>query len=209
MEDSYVYCIYDPTDGRVFLRVVSAERKRAIDRFAQWCLVPFTEREQEKRMGLQWCRQNVDKSLPDSCQWAVVMGKNGMRMVIETLYDTRLIKGSFIGGERCHWYDVKHAKHYEVVSRSWTAPGTAGQKYMGVAYELLSMEKDVYIVCIAYQDYEARKKLKLYTPFNQAQQKILDVMKTHGVRFVSIRDYLRKLNYWLPDTSNVIFKTLS
>lgn len=207
VDEFYIYCILQvvetPTNVHVSAecRVVSSTRKKAIDEFAHWCFTPFTSKEKEKEYGLRWVKQYVDKKMLDSCQWAVFMGKYGTKFILETIYNIRLSKGHFIAGQKACWYDLKHDRHFDVMVRSWTAPGSVGQKGLGVAYELLQMGKDVEIINIAYQDKDAQNRLNLYHSIYPSQQRVLNVFVSEGLRFVSIRTYLSKLGYNVPSSA--------
>lgn len=179
----------------VELRPVSQSRKLAIDEFAHWCFTPFESKEKEKEYGLRWVKGYIDKRMLDSCQWAVFMGKYGTKFVLETLYNSRLVKGTYIQGQKACWYDIKYDRHFDVMVRSWTTPGSVGQKGLGVAYELLQMGKPVEIINVAFQDQDALQRLNLYRSKYTGQQRVLDVFVCEGIKFVSIRSYLAKLGY--------------
>lgn len=192
---NYVYVNYNVVTGKVNLLVVSDTRKKAIDEFALWCTHKTISRDQEEKLALNWIRNYVKKDVTPSYQWVNLFGKYGTKMVLETIYQTRLIQGTVIHGAKCHWYDYKHDRFFDVIARSWSSPGTIGNKFLGVAYSYLPLRKKVELICVAYHDYDARTKLGVLKPRSEAQQAVLDVMADHGVTFRSIRDYLKMLNY--------------
>lgn len=193
----YVYISIESDGDTVGVRFmyVNAKRKEAIDTFASWAIDGYTDAKQEKDMGIQWVQSYVNPDLGSNCQWAFYMGKFGTKMILEVLLGTILVKGHNIAGHRSHWYGVKNNVHYEVVSRSWTNPGTAGYKYLGMAFDRLSMKQKTDIVCVAYQDYDAQLKSHMYSPSTDSQQNVLSTFEKHGIRFVSMRSLLAKLNY--------------
>ena len=194
-ETPYVYVLYDPHTQQATLRTVSQKRKRAIDSFVSWASGQYRTRNEEETFAIDWIRTYVDSKAKNSCQWANVIGKHGVRMMIETILGHRLIQAPSARRIKCDWYDYKRDYFYEVMSRPWSNPGSIGHKCFGVAYSLLGCNRPVDLICIGYQNEEAEKKLALFRSKHSAQQEVIDLFHEHRIRFVSQTALMRQLNY--------------
>ncbi|OGI64858.1 hypothetical protein A3H53_04785 [Candidatus Nomurabacteria bacterium RIFCSPLOWO2_02_FULL_40_10] len=93
---------------------------------------------------------------------------------------------------------------YEVKSRNWSTPGTAGEKILGVPLkygELPNLyKKPLQIVLVGYQEYEARKGfafgdlLKKETQTKELQES-LAFYKEHEIEYVAFTDILEKIGF--------------
>jgi hypothetical protein len=79
---------------------------------------------------------------------------------------------------------------YEVKTRNWSTPGTAGEKVYGTPFKYAEIpqiyKKPLKIVCVAYQEYELRNK---NTPLigdkvRETHRKILDFYKTFDIEII-------------------------
>lgn len=93
---------------------------------------------------------------------------------------------------------------YEVKGRSWTTPGTAGEKILGVPLkygEIPSLyHKPLRIVLVGYQEYEARNGYAfgdLLNPDIQTSELSgsLEYFKEHNIEYVGFTDLLNELGY--------------
>ncbi|MEK7602425.1 MAG: hypothetical protein AAB472_02980 [Patescibacteria group bacterium] len=91
---------------------------------------------------------------------------------------------------------------YEVKGRSWTTPGTAGEKILGVPLKYGELPrlygKPLRIILIGYQEYEAREMFAfgdLLDSSNQTQElkDTLAYFKEHDIEYVAFTDLLKKI----------------
>ena len=180
----YVFLTTEGTNISVKLIKVSEERKQAIDQFALWCLRKWNCQKEERDHCVSWCQMNVDKNITKTSQWATIMARHGVRMLVETMYSTRLSPCKTKG----HWKCATSGACYEVVSRSWSYPGSNRRKSLDLAFDLLSKHKTVYIYHVANADV-------LYEPVVETQKKLIGMLKENDVHFVSTRETLQSLGY--------------
>ncbi len=93
---------------------------------------------------------------------------------------------------------------YEVKGRSWSTPGTAGEKILGVPLKYGELprlyKKPLQIVLVGYQEYEARKKFAfgdLLDSGNQTPElhESLAFYKEHQIEYVAFTDILKEIGY--------------
>ncbi len=93
---------------------------------------------------------------------------------------------------------------YEVKGRSWSTPGTAGEKILGVPLKYGEIprlyEKPLQIILVGYQEYEAREKFAfgdLLDKNNQTPElrDSLAFYKEHSIEYVAFTDILKKIGY--------------
>ncbi len=93
---------------------------------------------------------------------------------------------------------------YEVKGRSWTMPGTAGEKILGVPLKYGEVprlyHKPLKIILIGYQEYEARHMWQfgdLLDPNNQTKElrDALEYHRQHGIEYIGFTDILKELGY--------------
>lgn len=93
---------------------------------------------------------------------------------------------------------------YEVKGRSWSTPGTAGEKILGVPLkygELLRLyKKPLQIILVGYQEFEAREKFAfgdLLDSNNQTPElhESLAFYKEQQIEYVAFTDILSKIGY--------------
>jgi len=91
---------------------------------------------------------------------------------------------------------------YEVKGRSWTTPGTAGEKILGVPLKYGELPrlyaKPLKIVLVAYQEYEARNKFAFGDLLNTNDQtpelrESLAFYKERDIEYVAFTDILTKI----------------
>jgi hypothetical protein len=92
---------------------------------------------------------------------------------------------------------------YEVKARSWTTPGTAGEKILGTPLKYGEVprlyHKPLQIVLVAYQEYEARHGWgfgDLLDSKNQTSElsESLAFFKTQHIEYVALTDILTKID---------------
>lgn len=93
---------------------------------------------------------------------------------------------------------------YEVKGRSWSTPGTAGEKILGVPLKYGELprlyKKPLQIILVGYQEYEAREKFAfgdLLDKDNQTQelQESLAFYKEHNIEYVAFTDILKRIGF--------------
>ncbi len=93
---------------------------------------------------------------------------------------------------------------YEVKGRSWTTPGTAGEKVLGVPLKYGEVprlyHKPLQIILVGYQEYEAKEGFAfgdLLDKNNQTQelQESLAFYKEQGIEYVGFTDILREIGF--------------
>jgi len=93
---------------------------------------------------------------------------------------------------------------YEVKGRSWSTPGTAGEKILGVPLKYGELprlyNKPLQIVLVGYQEYEAREKFAfgdLLDSKNQTKElhESLAFYKEQHIEYVAFTDILTKIGY--------------
>ncbi len=93
---------------------------------------------------------------------------------------------------------------YEVKGRSWTTPGTAGEKILGVPLKYGELPrlyaKPLKIVLVAYQEYEARNKFAFGDLLNTNDQtselrESLAFYKERDIEYVAFTDILTQIGF--------------
>jgi hypothetical protein len=93
---------------------------------------------------------------------------------------------------------------YEVKGRSWSTPGTAGEKILGVPLKYGELprlyKKPLQIILVGYQEYEARQKFAfgdLLDSNNQTPElhESLAFYKEQQIEYVAFTDILKKIGY--------------
>lgn len=86
---------------------------------------------------------------------------------------------------------------YEVKTRNWTTTGTVGEKILGTPYKYSDIpilyKKPLYIVVIAYQEYEAINKFKLFDDKSERKNKIINLWKEFDIHYIKFSDLLKKI----------------
>jgi len=97
---------------------------------------------------------------------------------------------------------------YEVKGRSWTTPGTAGEKILGVPLKYGEVprlyEKPLQIVLVGYQEYEAKEKFAfgdLLDKNNQTSElrESLAFYKEQEIEYVGFTDILKEIGLSISD----------
>ena len=83
---------------------------------------------------------------------------------------------------------------YEVKTRNWTTNGTAGEKILGVGYKYADIPelygKNLKIVLVGYQEYEASNKFELFEPKSENRRKIIQLLKEIGIEYIKCSDLI-------------------
>lgn len=183
----------------------------------QWCYEGITgislrNTESEKKLkevkGIEkkWGNEVIHKK--NSKQWTTVLCQE---LVMEALIklgrknvrSTTAKKSSL----RTKKYDPDlECDHYvyEVKGRSWSTPGTAGEKILGVPLKYGEVprlyHKPLQIILVGYQEYEAREKFAFGDLLDKNNQTIelkesLDFYKEQQIEYVAFTDILKKIGF--------------
>ncbi len=93
---------------------------------------------------------------------------------------------------------------YEVKGRSWSTPGTAGEKILGVPLKYGELpylfKKPLQIILVGYQEYEAKEKFAfgdLLDKNNQTKElkDSLAFFNKHDIEYIGFTDILTKIGF--------------
>lgn len=93
---------------------------------------------------------------------------------------------------------------YEVKGRSWSTPGTAGEKILGVPLKYGELprlyQKPLRIILVGYQEYEAREKFAFGDLLDASEQtteltEALKYHKEHNIEYIGFTDILKEIGY--------------
>ncbi len=93
---------------------------------------------------------------------------------------------------------------YEVKGRSWSTPGTAGEKILGVPLKYGEVprlyHKPLQIILVGYQEYEAREKFAFGDLLDKNNQTIelqesLAFYKEQNIEYIAFTDILKKIGF--------------
>jgi hypothetical protein len=182
-----------------------------------WCYKPFTEFSLINTTNSKLLKVANDQER----EWArSVIGGVGNQWTTE-LCQT-LVKESLVllGMQNVHSTTMKqstmrHKKYdpdlesdefvYEVKGRSWTTPGTAGEKILGVPLKYGELprlyNKPLRIILVGYQEYEARNGYAFGDLLNSNEQTIelresLDYFSKHQIEYIGFTDILKKIGLY-------------
>lgn len=144
----------------------------------------------------------------DSKQWTTTLCQD---LVMEALIKlgrknvrkTKPIKSSL--REKSYRPDLECDEYvYEVKGRSWSTPGTAGEKILGVPLKYGELprlyNKPLQIILVGYQEYEAREKFAfgdLLDKNNQTKelQDSLAFYKKQNIEYIAFTDILKSIGF--------------
>lgn len=92
---------------------------------------------------------------------------------------------------------------WEIKTRNYSTPGTAGEKIFGTIWKYSSIpkifKKPLIIVLLAYQEEEAIKKFKIFDNNLPPERKIfIQMMQNIGIYFMKATDLLNKKTFTVP-----------
>ncbi len=133
-------------------------------------------------------------------QWTTKLGERLVREVLERggervwRPDKRTDGGI---GLRPDWETHKYI--WEVKTQNWCVSGTAGEKILGVPWKYSSVprlyRKPLKIVCVAYQEHEARNRFQLFgngSALSEERKKQKKMWQEMGIEFIPFTDLLDK-----------------
>lgn len=151
-------------------------------------------KETEKAWGLE-------VSNKETSQWTTKIGE---QMVYDVLKlqnknpkranrNTKSINGTRL----CPDWETDDAL-YECKTRTYYTPGTAGEKILGTPWKYMECfeiyKKPLYIVCLAFQEKEAKEKFKLFDTTCHIKKKLLEFYYTEGkIKYIPFTEMLQEL----------------
>lgn len=170
-----------------------------VDGASKKILKPFAAEEKE------WANQVLGRT--DLKQWTTTLGQNIVHEALEKLgrKNVRRTQGMTSSiRDKDYEPDLECDDFvYEVKARSWTTPGTAGEKILGTPLKYGEVprlyHKPLQIVLVAYQEYEARHGWgfgDLLDSKNQTSElsESLAFFKTQHIEYVALTDILTKID---------------
>jgi hypothetical protein len=146
--------------------------------------------DENKKIEKKWENSFHNKELK---QWSTRLGEGVVEEIL-TIQGNNVRKPEKKNGYKPDW-ETDDAI-YEVKTRSWTTSGTAGEKILGVPYKYASIprlyNKPLYIVLVAYQEYEAVNSFNLFNNACPERQKIIDLWKEMNIFYIKCSDLLNQ-----------------
>ena len=150
--------------------------------------------------GSQWttllCQELVKEAL-------IELGRENVRR-------TKGMKGSI--RKKTYEPDLECNEYvYEVKGRSWTTPGTAGEKILGVPLKYGELPKlygkPLRIILVGYQEYEARNGYAFGDLLDRKIQttelrESLEYFRKHNIEYIGFTDILNQLGYSYKEQTN-------
>jgi hypothetical protein len=164
----------------------------------------------------QWSRRNIHQNKieekkwgcdiisKDTVQYTTVLGERIVQEALTILNENP--RRETINGLKPDW--VCNNAIYEVKTRTWNTPGTAGEKVLGVPFkyaELASPERPLKIVCVAYQESELTKgKFPIFNEekMSSKQKQHVEFWKSQNIHYVKFTVLLNEALEKLQNTNN-------
>jgi hypothetical protein len=135
----------------------------------------------------QWGNRMLEQESKTG-NWTTQVGEKAVKLALEA-------QGrSVTKPERRHGFQPDWETQdaiWEVKTRTWTVSGTAGEKILGTPYKYAAIPrlygKPLKIVCVAYQEWEAREKFGLFEVCcsqSPEQQDLLNYWKQKQITYV-------------------------
>ena len=180
--------------------------------------------------GVRYCKFKKDKKHNDleykelnrffkpksRKQWTNEYGEAIVRFLLEKLdYKVNKNKSKIKVGNNTFIPDIETDDAiWEVKTRNWTTAGTAGEKVLGTPVKYSDLptitNKPLYIVTVAYQEYECDKYFNLFLNENDDRlankRKILDIFNSLNIYYIRCSDLLYR--YFKKETTNEISKNI-
>ena len=161
-----------------------------IVRKEKWLTVKQTKKENilEKEWG------NLIINQTDNNQWTTNLGETILKEILLVL-NKKVWRPNLMNGYKPDWETEDGI--YEVKTRNWTTSGTAGEKILGTPFKYADIpvlyKKPLYIVTIAYQEYEAFSKFELFDSKSQRRIQMIKQWKEMDIEFIKCSDLLKKI----------------
>lgn len=185
-----------------------------------WCYKPVTEfslvnTSDPKKLKIantienNWARSIIGGS---GNQWTISLCQNLVKEALIRLGQKNVtsttLKKSSLRNKR-YSPDIESDDFvYEVKGRSWTTPGTAGEKILGVPLKYGEIptlyKKPLRIILVGYQEYEAKTGYAFGNLLNENDQTkelsdSLSYFKKHNIEYIGFTDILKKIGLLVLD----------
>ena len=141
----------------------------------------------EKKWGKSITQTNTN-------QWTTTLGETILKEIL-LVQKGKVWRPKQLNGHKPDWETEDGI--YEVKTRSWTTSGTAGEKILGTPFKYADIpvlyKKPLYIVTIAYQEYEADSKFELFNSKNQRKIKMIEQWKEMDIEYVKCSNLLKNI----------------
>jgi hypothetical protein len=147
----------------------------------------------------------IENFKPESrTQWTSIYSEELVRFLLKKLdYNVRDKKPKINVGKKIFELDIETDKElWEVKSRCWTINGTAGEKILGTPLKYSEIpritNKQINIVVVAYQEYEADNNFCLFSPKLENrpdQKKIIECVNSLNIKYMRCSDLLYRYLY--------------
>ena len=162
----------------------------------------------EKNWGIKMLKIFQPDSTIKTKQWTNDFAEESFHLLVNNLgheiplIDTttttkQIIKRPITIGNKICIPDLETNKTiYEVKARSYTTPGTIGDKLMGAAFKYIHIPKftgkPVIIVAFGFQEEEAKNGLHILGNTDESQQKLLTILKDQfSVTFMGASSFIK------------------
>ena len=186
----------------------------------RWCYKPVTEfslvnTSDPKKLKIantienNWARSIIGSS---GNQWTTILCQNLVKEALirlgqKNVSSTTLKKSSL--RDKRYSPDIESDDFvYEVKGRSWTTPGTAGEKILGVPLKYGEIptlyKKPLKIILVGYQEYEAKMGYAFGNLLNENDQTkelndSLSYFREHNIEYIGFTDILKKIGLSVPE----------
>tara|TARA_B100001250_G_scaffold220867_1_gene189450 strand:- start:648 stop:1298 length:651 start_codon:yes stop_codon:yes gene_type:complete len=147
-----------------------------------------------KKTEHEWGNKMINQN--NNGNWTTSLGENLVRDVLRLLGKNPK-KTTGRNGYKPDW-ECDDAI-YEVKTRNWTTSGTAGEKVLGVHYKYSDIpiiyDKPLYIVCVAYQEYELTNgNTRIFgEDISERKREILEMAKKMDIHYIKFSDLVSPL----------------
>ena len=147
---------------------------------------------EERMWGQEILKEfNKDTKLTDNTQWTTKIGEGIVKEVLEKS-GRNVWKPKQKNTFKVDW-ETEDAM-WEVKSRTWCTSGTIGEKILGCPFKYASIPiiygKPLRIVCVAYQEWEAIHKFKLFGGASIEQSQQISLWKKMNIEFIKCTDLI-------------------
>jgi hypothetical protein len=147
-----------------------------------------------KKTEREWGNKMINQN--NNNNWTTSLGENLVRDVLRLLGKNPR-KPDKKDGYRPDWECDDEI--YEVKTSNWTVDGTAGEKVLGVHYKYSDVPiiygKPLYIVCVAYQEYELTNgNTRIFgEDISERKREILEMVKKWDIHYIKFSDLVKPL----------------
>ncbi len=150
--------------------------------------------QKEKEFGMKLIKKQTN-------QWTTLVGEGILKELLILLNkNPKRISNPKIGSNNKKLLPDLETKNalYEIKSRMYNTTGTCGEKILGCPIKYAECKrlykKNLYIVCMGYQEIEAEKDFELFQPKSDELKKLLEFYKSElGVEYIRATDLVKMI----------------